>query len=355
MKTSTLIVFAALSGLLFGTGCSGPQPAGDRLPTVRTGVAETYGAGTQLEFPGRVKAAQEVNLGFQVGGTLQRFAAGEGSFVREGELLAALDDRDYRLQLEAAEAEYNRIRAEAERVMALYADSAVTADTYDKARYGLRQITAKYENCKNQLADTRITAPFDGYVQRKLFDAPTVVAAGMPVVTFISSAAAEVEINIPGAEYVRRGEFAAFEASFDFWPGRRIPLRLLSISPKANANQLYTVRLGLSAGEEPAPAPGMNTMVGITFRPAGEARTVVPASAVFSRDGRSCVWICRADSTVTGREVQVERLHTDGSALLGPGLSAGERVVTSGVHQLHEGAKVAPLGETSETNVGGLL
>ena len=38
-------------------------------------------------------------------------------------------------------------------------------DAYDKARYGLQQITAKYENSRNQLADTEIRMPFDGYVQ----------------------------------------------------------------------------------------------------------------------------------------------------------------------------------------------
>ncbi|MDE7450966.1 MAG: efflux RND transporter periplasmic adaptor subunit, partial [Alistipes sp.] len=232
-----------VSGLSLAVGCSGRQEQPRTLPMVQTGVVEPYGESQKLEFPGRVKAAQEVNLAFKLAGTLQRFLAPEGTHVRQGDVLAQLDPRDYRLQLDAVEAEYRRIKAQAERVMSLYADSAATADDYDKARYGLRQIEAKYRNCKNQLADTELRAPFDGFVQRHLLDRGTVVGAGMPVVSIISGEAPEVEINIPGAEYVRRNEFAAFEGSFDFWPGRRIPLSLLSISPKANANQLYTVRL----------------------------------------------------------------------------------------------------------------
>ena len=247
MKTRIGLICAAALPALLLQGCAPHRDGDNRPPAVQVDTAETYGSGRTLEFPGRVKAAEEVNLAFQIPGTLLRVHAGQGTSVRQGELIAELDERDYRLRLEAVEAEYESIRAEAERVIALYADSVATPDAYDKARYGLRQIEAKYESCRNQLADTKIYAPFDGIVQRRLFDPPTVVAAGMPVVTLLSGSAPEIEINIPGSEYVRRGEFAAFEAAFDFWPGRRIPLRLLSVAPKANANQLYTVRNGPDA------------------------------------------------------------------------------------------------------------
>ena len=39
---------------------------------------------------------------------------------------------------------------------------------YDKAVAGIKQITAKYNAHKNALADTRLTAPFDGYIQKNI-------------------------------------------------------------------------------------------------------------------------------------------------------------------------------------------
>lgn len=161
-------------------GCSGRPEGAVRLPIVRIDTVGVYDTPRTVQFPGCVRAAQEVNAAFKVGGTLRTIFAEEGEFVRRGAPLAALDARDYRLQAEAAEAEYKRVKAEAERVMALYADGAATPDAYDKARYGLQQITAKYENSRNQLADTEIRMPFDGYVQKRLFDPSTVVGAGMP-------------------------------------------------------------------------------------------------------------------------------------------------------------------------------
>ena len=123
-------------------GCSGRPEGAVRLPIVRIDTVGVYGTPRTVQFPGCVRAAQEVNAAFKVGGTLRTIFAEEGEFVRRGAPLAALDARDYRLQAEAAEAEYKRVKAEAERVMALYADGAATPAAYDKARYGLQQITA---------------------------------------------------------------------------------------------------------------------------------------------------------------------------------------------------------------------
>ena len=342
--------------MLLAAGCSGGPKRGEPMPTVQVQQVEAYGEAQQLEFPGRVKPAQEVNLAFQVAGTLQRFHVAEGAAVRQGQVIATLDPRDYRLQAEAVEAEYRQVKAQAERVVALHAEGAATDAEYDRARYGLQQMEAKYNNSRNQLADTELRAPFDGSVQRHLLDRGTVVGAGMPVVSLVSNGAPEVEINIPGAEYIRREEFAGFAGVFEFWPDRKIPLTLLSVSPKANANQLYTVRLGLPAHTDPMPAPGMNTMVEIAVRPTDDRRTGIPATALFADAGQSCVWIFDpADSTVTKRAVQVQTLHSDGTAVVGAELTPGERIVTAGVHHLHEGQRVAPMAEVSPTNVGGLL
>ena len=78
-----------------------------------------------------------------------------------GQLPQELDPTDYQIQLDAAEAEkYQSVKAEAEQVMALYKENVTTPDANDKAVYGLRQITAKYNHAKDQLAYTRLYAPF---------------------------------------------------------------------------------------------------------------------------------------------------------------------------------------------------
>ncbi|MGM9740442.1 MAG: efflux RND transporter periplasmic adaptor subunit [Candidatus Cryptobacteroides sp.] len=334
--------------------CGSRKTVQEKTAVVKIDTARAYGNAVRLEFPGKVTAANETNLAFQVAGKLKKIHGDAGTFIRKGQIIAELDDRDYKVQLNAVEAEYNSVKAEAERVFALFRDSATTAANYDKARYGLEQISAKYENCRNQLADTKITAPFDGYLQKTYYDAPAIVGAGMPVVCFISSGSPEVEISIPGSEYAKFRDYRDFRASFDFIPGKNMPLTLLSISPKANANQLYTVRFALS-GTTRDVAPGMNTMVSMDCNSGDDGRCSIPSSALFNNDGRSRVWILGSGNTVSGREVRVDSLHADGIAVISEGLAPGDIVVTSGVHKIKDGEKVNILRKASETNIGGLL
>lgn len=350
------IVFCMFIGLLAGSSCSNRKTEETDMARVRLFTVRSADNISVQEFPGRVKAAEEVNMAFKVSGTLMRVYVEDGSRVSEGQLIAEIDPRDYQMQLDATEAEYMSVKSEAERVIALYADSVTTADAYDKARYGLKQITAKYEHARNQLADTKIYAPFDGYVQKRLFDPPTVLAAGMPVVSLVSGNRQEIEINIPASAYIHQHEMESFHASFDFIPGRQIPLRLISIAPKANANQLYTVRLALPRDVSPQPSPGMKTMVGIVTDTAEGGKTEIPSSALFTKDGKSCVWIYNEkNGTVELHTISVEKLHTNGTAIVTKGLSEGELIVVAGVHKLTDKQKVKPMADESETNVGGLL
>lgn len=306
-----------------------------------------------LQFPARVKAAEEVNMAFKLSGSLMRVFVQEGQYVRQGELLAQIDPRDYELQLQAVEAEWLGIKAEAERVISLYADSVTTESDYDKARYGLQQITAKRENAQNQLADTKIYAPFDGYVKRCLFDPPTVIGAGVPVISLHSSSVPEIEISIPSSVYHRRGDIASFKARFDFLK-EKVPLQFISISSNVNSNQLYTLRLALPSSMKEKPSVGMLAVVDIAFRATSDNAVEIPASAIFHDNEADYVWII-TDDKVVKRVVEIAALHTNGTVVVVSGLELGEVVVSAGVNKLKEGQNVKPLPSASDTNIGGLL
>lgn len=312
---------------------------------------------TSPQFPGRVKAAQDVALAFRVSGTITKMHVKEGERVTKGQLLAELDDADYQVQLQATEAEYKQVKAEAERVIALYKDSGTTANAYDKAVYGLKQISAKYQHAQDEVAYTRLTAPFSGQVQKKLFDANETVGAGTPIITLVSTESPEVEINLPAADYINRHEFDEYHCTFDVYPDIQYPLQPIGIAPKANANGLYTMRLRLEVGDRPLPPPGMNTTVTIHCNEGEEQAFKVSSTALRQENGRACLFLLnKKDSTVHTVEVSVIRLLSDGESIVsGAGLKTGDEIVTSGVHHIHGGEKVQPMGEASETNVGGLL
>ena len=156
--------------------------------------------------------------------------------------------------------------------MALYKENVTTPDANDKAVYGLRQITAKYNHVKDQLEIYPPVCPLSADMCRNAFSTPhETVAAGMPVVSVISEGTPEVEINLPAVEYPSPAVYPLL-LHIRCISAAEIYADLISVTPKANANQLYTMRLQVKSGDKQAvPSPGMNTMVTIEYAEGGNA------------------------------------------------------------------------------------
>lgn len=343
--------------LILLTSCAQRAKETKDYQTVKIDTVISADEQTFLQYPGKVKAAQDISLSFRVSGTINKIYVEDGTRVHEGQLLAELDPTDYQVQLDATEAEYQQVKAEAERVIALYKENGTTPNANDKAVYGLKQITAKYKHHKDQLAYTRLYAPFNGYVQKRLFEAHETVGAGMPIISMISAGTPEVEINLPAAEYIRREQFSRYHCTFDIYPGQTYPLKLISVTPKANANQLYTMRLQLMPDQKSVPSPGMNTMVTI-YCDTDQANTLsVPTNAILQKNEKSYVFVYNpSEQTVHSREVSPFRLLNNGRSLItSDQLKPGEQIVSSGIHHIKDGDTVKPLPLITKTNIGGLL
>ncbi|MBE6275481.1 MAG: efflux RND transporter periplasmic adaptor subunit [Bacteroides sp.] len=356
MKTLPFLIVALLtSGII--TSCGEQTKDKNKIKTVKTDTVRTEGSQTLLQYPGKVKAAEDVSLAFRVSGTIRKIYVQDGQAVKTGQLLAELDPTDYQIQLDATEAQYKQVKSEAERVIALYNDGGTTPVAYDKAVYGLKQITALYEHHKDELSYTKLYAPFCGFVQKHLFESHETVGAGMPVLQLVGQGTPEVEINLPAAEYIRREQFGNYQCTFDIYPGKVYPLKLIGITHKANSNQLYTMRLRLETEGLPVPSAGMNTMVSILLNDGESNELMVSSNALLQENGRSCVFVYHPETgTVQSEEVSILRLTGDGHSIIAsPSLKPGNIVVTAGVHSIRNGEKVKPMPPVSETNVGGLM
>ena len=309
-------------------------------------------------FTGKTKSASEVNLAFRVAGQIDHVLVKEGDFVRQGQVVAVMDARDYQVQLAATQAEYEQVKADAERVMALYAEGNTTASNNDKARYGLQQITQKLANHRNQLADTRLRSTISGYVQTKFHESGETVSAGMPVVSVFGSGDTEVEIKISAYDFAHIDKFTSFSCRFDVTGEETFPLVVTRVSQEANTSQLYAVRLKF-AGEidHKKITPGMTTMVYAEVSDKEAAGIIsVPSSAVLNESGKTMVFVYDTKTgVVKSRPVAITAVNRDGTMQVSNGLKSGDTVVASGVHHIKDGQKVRLLEKPSTSNVGGLL
>ncbi|MBO6012580.1 MAG: efflux RND transporter periplasmic adaptor subunit [Bacteroidales bacterium] len=358
------IVLLAMVSALILSACRTQEKETAGPSLVRLCSVQSVQEAEHASYPGRTRASQTSNVAFRVSGTLADVKVKEGDFVREGQILALLDDRDYKVQLSAVEAEYQQTKADCERIIGLYRDGSTTAQNYDKARYGLEQITAKYQHARDQLADCRLKAPFTGYIQNIIHESHETVSAGLPVLSMFCSDGIEIAINLPAVEYLRSNDFESFTVSFDVLPGQQFPLRLLSLSQRANANQLFEARFLLERRSENTGIlqkimPGMTAIVDIRYKENGAAPVKVPAGSVLYEKEQTYVFVYKPAGeqvgTIHQTPVTVKSLCSDGSVLIRQGLTDGQQIVESGVHHLENGQTVRPNPAPSKSNVGGLL
>lgn len=351
------LVVAGLFLAFMFSSCGNDKVQEEAIMNVKTHTVSVCESGNSATFPGRIKAGEDINLSFRISGPIASIHVSPGNFVKKGQVLAQIDSRDYRTQLAATEAEYQQIKSLTERVVSLYEKDGVTANEYDKAVYGLEQITAKYHSHKNALADTKLIAPYDGYIQKTYYSAQETVSAGMPVISMIGSATMEVEIHIPSSDYVKKTEIESFICTSEIYPRKEYPMELVGINRKANLNELYTVHLNLLTPEGYPPlTPGMNVKVEVNYKSTDQEEFLVPINALISGETGNSIWLFNEkDSTITKREVVIDGINNKGDVIVLSGVNKNDIVVSAGASSLKEGQKVKPIQETSETNIGGVL
>lgn len=173
------------------------------------------------------------------------------------------------------------------------------------------------------------------------------VTAGTPVLTIVDTGALGLlaEVDETDVLLVRPGLVADVELDAVTGASYDATVRSVDVLPTSSARGgvTYRVRLSLGAGRfgedeaAPAPRPGMNAVVHLRVREAAHAVTV-PASAVFSADGRDAVWLVR-DGRADRAPVTVGVQGQDLVQIL-DGVQAGDRVVVRGTDQVQDGQEV---------------
>lgn len=306
-------------------------------------------------FTGFVKESREVRLAFQVPGSLVTLNVDQGQFVKQGEVIAELDKRDFIVNLESANANYENAKLQAKRYAALYEKKSTSKSVYDQMQAAYKLAKAQKEAAENALRDTKIYAPFTGYIQGMFVENFEKIAAGQPIVSILDLNNLEVTVALSENDFLIRNSFDSFTCKFDNFKNTEFDLSLIDIERKPNGDNFFKMRLKLDANNKQV-VPGMVASVTVFIKADEEENYKVPVESVFSNEGKSYVWIFdTSKKCVQQREVKMLGFDSNGMVNLSKGISNGEMIVAAGVHSLREGQKVKMLVKKSNTNVGGQL
>jgi HlyD family secretion protein len=359
-------------------------------------AAGSTGAPAVLNASGYVTARRRATVSSKVTGKVLDVLVEEGHPVREGQVLAHLDDTQARAALNLADAQLASSRkAAAEdqarlkqaeltlvRLQQLVKENVVGKAELDSAQAEVDALRARIAYSQQQvgvaerqvdmqranLNDMVVRAPFSGVAISKDAQPGEMISpvsagggftrTGICTIVDMSSLEIEVDVNESYINRVRAGQ--KVEAVLDAYPDWTIPSHVITTIPSADRQKATVkVRIGFDppvragssrAGSQldPRILPDMGVKVSfLRDEPAAGqpraavARAIVPKSAVRSIDGRAVVFVVAGDR-VERRAVSVGEENGDRVEVLS-GVSAGERVVVDGPQNLKDGDKVKVL------------
>ncbi|CAI8834309.1 efflux RND transporter periplasmic adaptor subunit [Pseudomonas sp. IT-P291] len=334
--------------------CSPDQPSVQAPRPVRTVEISYDNARESSRYVGTVQSRHEVDQAFRVGGKVAQRKVDVGQFVREGDVLAVLDDSDYRLAEQASQQQWavaveqtRQADSDHQRLTALKADGSVSAADDERAHTNAQTAHAnaeaearKLELARNRLKYTVLRASHSGVVTAVRFEAGQLVAEGQPVVSVANPDESEIVIDVPENQ-LSVFKDAQFKASLASAPNETFDVTLRELSPQAAAQtRTYRARLkpmqALPLGAT-ATVMARRTMASVSV-------AAVPATALTQNGGQPALWVV----TPVGKDpvgiVELERVavwayRNDEVLVSGP--QAGALVVTAGIQKMTSGLKVA--------------
>jgi RND family efflux transporter MFP subunit len=360
--TLSLLVVPAAALL---AACS-PKPAPEPLRMVRTAEVRYDKTQETDRYFGSVQARYEVDQAFRVGGKVVSRKVDVGQKVRQGGVIAVLDDTDYKLaveaaqqQLAAAQAQARQAESDRQRLNALKSDGSVSPSDDEKAQSSAETTRAtaeadarKLDLARNRLEYTALRASQDGVITSMKFEVGQVVAEGQPIVSIAKDVEPEIVVNVP-EDQLSAFKAARYKAVLTSAPDQAFEVVLRELAPQA-ASTTRTFRARLRPATPRALPLGASARL-IVERPAADAAAaVIPASAITQNKGQPAVWVVRRVGTepvgtVDLTNVAVHQYRNDDVLISGP--KAGELVVIAGVQKMAPGLKVALTGATPNVDM----
>ena len=348
----TLALGAALAG------CSRPEPPPEPVRAVKLLTVGASEVQAQRLFAADVRARVESRLGFRVAGKLVQRPVELGQAVRAGQLLAQLDARDYRLAVQAAQAQVaaattqrDLAQADYERFAQLKAQNFISGAELDRRRASLQaaqaqltQALAQASSQGNQENYTQLRADADGVVTAIEAEPGQVLEQGQTVLRLAQDGARDAVFAVPEdlVSQLRVGQEVAVRP----WGGAaegvaKLRATVRDIAASADpVTRTFTVKAALSGSPLP-PLGATLTVYPSAFAPSGVQALRLPTSALWAQGQQTAVWVFDAASSTVRAQV-IEVAQVDGNeVLVRAGLQAGAQVVATGVHVLAPGQKVS--------------
>jgi multidrug efflux system membrane fusion protein len=343
-KYVVIIVFTLLAAVYFYAACGRNgkiENSEDPVPVKMAEVAREE-LSVPLHTSGRLALKAQARLSFKTGGIIKHVYVDEGQEVKKGQMLAVLDLSEVEAHVTQAKNGFLKAERDKERVENLYKDRAATLEQLQDVKTAFDVARSQLTIAEFNLDHSKIQAPSDGKILKRLAEENEMIGAGYPVLVFGSTGDRWViKAGVGERDIVNVRLNDSAEVRFDSYPGR-VFSAFVSEIPEALDPTIgaYEVEVTLS-GEIEKRVKLISGFVGkVDIHPAAAGFFfVIPVDALVEGDGSKGAVMTVANNTAHRVQVVVSHLFDDKVAIRS-GLENVNAVVTDGASYLTDGALV---------------
>ncbi|MBI4548124.1 MAG: efflux RND transporter periplasmic adaptor subunit [Ignavibacteriae bacterium] len=310
----------------------------------------------KFEAVGTIEAIEAITVVAEIDGAVKALPFNEGGFIKQGEIIAQLDDAQLAAEVARAEALRSQSQVTYDRVKAIVDQGAGAPQDLDDAAAALKVAQANLDLAKARFAKTRIIAPFDGIIGARRVSVGTFMRTGQSVTDLANIDEIRVTFAAPERFLSQLTRGASVAVSTTAFPGYELQGKIIAIEPIIDPTTRSTRVVARVQNPERKFRPGMSANISAVLSERPNALTI-PNEAVFGSGNQMFVFIVKPDSTVARVPLTLGTRLADVVEVL-DGLQQGMTVVRAGHQKLFDGGKVMPMTsqtdmQSTETKTGG--
>lgn len=289
-----------------------------------------------LETNGTLEAENEVDIVARVAGPILELATEEGRTVKKGQLLAKIDPRETKAQVEVARVALAEATRAHERAKQARESEIISIEVYDQALAKMESAQAQLDNAQINLDYTDVTAPFNGIIIERVIKLADNVTPNQKLFRISDFDPLLCPIQVPEKELSRLKIGQPARIAVEAWPEDPFPARVLRISPVVDATT-GTIKVTLEVSARGKLRPGMFASVYLEMDTHTNA-LVIPKTALSFESFGDTVYVAK-EGVAERRDLEVGFEEEDFVEVL-QGLNDGERVIVVGQDGLSDGTPV---------------
>lgn len=299
----------------------------------------------KIKLPGYIEPAENLLVKAEVPGQVVQILTKEGAHIKQGQLIAQLDDRDYTSRLARIEANHRLAKLEYDRIYSLDKKKITAASRLDEIEARLTDVSAQRDEAELALNRTRILAPIEGRINEIIAKQGSFLSVGDPVAQILRVSDVKVTVGIPESDVVFFLDLNEATVVIDALNKRRLIGKkvFLSRQPR-NLARLFELELKIPNPDGHV-LPGMFASVELV-RAVHEKALVIPLYAVINQGDEQFVYI-EKDGSAQKVPVKTGQL-VNWQVHITSGISANDNVIVVGHRLLNDAQPVEVIKNVSD-------